>query len=118
MFKSLAIVFALAAMGDSLVDIFELPVPGAALGMIMLAGFFSWRRGPGTSMAGLFDGMAPHLPLFFVPAAVGIVASAELLSQAWVHIATAIALGTATTIGVTGLIAQRLLRSPKVSQST
>lgn len=79
--------------------------------MLLLAIVFARRRGPGESMARLFDGLAPHLPLFFVPAAVGIVASVKLLSQAWVHIAVAIALGTAVTIATTGWVAQALLRS-------
>ena len=50
-------------------------------------------------------------------AAVGIIAGAELLSHAWLHIVTAIILGTAATIAVTGLIAQALLRTPAEIQT-
>jgi holin-like protein len=113
MLKFLAIVLALAAAGDSLADAVQAPVPGAAVGMVFLVGVFALRGGPDAGAARLFDGMAPHLPLFFVPAAVGVITSAELLSQAWFHIAVAVALGTAATIAVTGLVAQALLRAPQ-----
>lgn len=117
MFKSLAIVLVLAAVGDELVDAFQAPLPGAAIGMIFLVGWFAMRGGPDASSARLFDGVAPHLPLFFVPAAVGIIASAELLSQAWLYIALAIAFGTAATIAVTGMVAQALLHAPQDAQA-
>lgn len=116
MLRSLAIVLALAVAGDSFADAVQAPVPGAAVGMVLLVSFFAARGGLDAGTAQLFDGMSPHLPLFFVPAAVGIIASADLLSQAWLYIATAIAFGTAATIAVTGLVAQVLLRAPKEIQ--
>ena len=116
--KSLALVLVLAALGDQLAGALHAPVPGAAIGMTVLIAWFALRGGPDESSGRLFDGMAPHLPLFFVPAAVGIITGAELLSQAWAYIAAAIALGTAATIAATGLVAQALLRAPRDRRAT
>jgi holin-like protein len=48
--------------------------------------------------------------LFFVPAAVGVIASLDVLAFAWLYVAAAIVVGTAVTILVTGVVAQSLLR--------
>ena len=109
MAHSAAVVLFLLICGDAIAENLDLPVPGAALGLVTLAVIFSARGGPDKGSEELFDLAAPYFPLFFVPAAVGVVANLDLFVLAWVHIATAIVLGTSATILVTGLIAQALL---------
>ena len=109
MIKTLVLVLVLTVIGDVLAEAFTVPVPGAAIGMILLAALFAVRGRADPDAASLFDIAAPHFPLFFIPAAVGIVASADILAQAWLHITVAIVLGTAVTITITGAIAQFLL---------
>ena len=76
----------------------------------MLTAAFAVRGGPDAATAKLFDFAAPYFPLFFVPAAVGVIASLDVVVSAWLHVSAAIVVGTAVTILSTGLIAQSLLR--------
>lgn len=107
---TLGLVLALTVIGDAVAVGLELPVPGAAIGMLMLASIFAVRGGADPASGRIFDAAAPHFPLFFVPAAAGIVASADLLTRSWVSIAAAIILGTAITLIITGALTQILLR--------
>jgi putative effector of murein hydrolase LrgA (UPF0299 family) len=77
--------------------------------MMLLAALFAVRGEVDREAARLFDSAAAHFPLFFIPAAAGIVASADILAHAWLQIVIAIVLGTAVTITITGALAQFLL---------
>jgi holin-like protein len=107
---SVGVVLALTVVGDTVAAWLAIPVPGAAIGMLMLASLFAVRGGADPASSRLFDAAAPHIPLFFIPAAVGVIASADLLARAWLPIAVAIVLGTALTLVTTGALAQLLLR--------
>lgn len=109
MLKSVSILLALSVIGDTVADALQMPVPGAAIGLLLLTGHFVLRGGPDADSAELFDTVSPVFPMFFVPAAVGIVANADILSEAWLFVAVAIVLGAAATIIITGLVAQALL---------
>lgn len=108
--SALALVTCLLVAGETAASLFHLPVPGAALGLLGLAALLAARGGPDPTMERLFDGVAPHAPILFVPMAVGVVASREALALFWAHLAVAVVVGTAATLVVTGLCAQALLR--------
>jgi holin-like protein len=110
MTKSAAVVLILLTLGNAVAERFALPIPGAALGLAVLATAFAIRGGPDNGSEELFDFAAPYFPLFFVPAAVGVVESLNVLAFAWVHVTVAIVFGTTVTILITGLILQTLLR--------
>jgi holin-like protein len=110
MVRSIAILLLLSALGDAVANWSQLPVPGPAVGLGLLVGIFVIRGAPDQGLAKLFDAVSPFFPLFFVPAAAGIVANLELFAHAWVHVLAAVVLGTVATIAVTGIVAQLLLR--------
>lgn len=109
MLPSFAFLVALVILGDSLAAVIGWPVPGPAVGLAVLTAAFAWEGRPHPGFEQLFDLAAPWFPLFFVPAAVGVLAHLALLSAAWLHVAVAIVLGTALVLVVTGQIAQILL---------
>lgn len=111
MVGSAAIVLLLLIVGDAVVEAFALPVPGAALGLGALTAVFAANGGPDAGSEELFDFVAPYVPLFFVPAAVGVVASLDLVTSAWAYLAIAITAGTIATLLVTGAVFQYLMRS-------
>jgi holin-like protein len=113
MVRSAAIVLLLLIVGDAMAEVFALPVPGAALGLATLTAAFAICGGPDPGSEELFDFAAPYFPLFFVPAAVGVVASLDVLSAAWVHLIAAIVFGTGVTLLVTGFVFQWLTRPSK-----
>lgn len=110
MTRSAAIVLVLLVLGDAFAARFSLPVPGAALGLATLTLVFALRGGPDRGSEELFDFSAPYFPLFFVPAAVGVVASIDIIFHAWAYFLTAIVLGTAVTLAITGLVFQALMQ--------
>jgi holin-like protein len=110
MTQAAAIVLALLIAGEAIAARFALPFPGSALGLVTLAAIFAWRGGPDAASARLFDFAAPYFPLFFVPAAVGVIVKLDVLAVAWLHVLAAVVLGTAITLAVTGLVFQALLR--------
>lgn len=109
MLPSFAILVALVIFGDAFASAIGWPVPGPALGLAVLTAAFAWEGRPHADFERLFDLAAPWFPLFFVPAAVGVVAHLALLSAAWLHVAVAIFLGTALVLVITGQLAQVLL---------
>ncbi|MEM1129784.1 MAG: CidA/LrgA family protein [Pseudomonadota bacterium] len=109
MLQPLATVLICLFIGQSLETFIDFPMPGAALGMGILFLFFLYNGGPSQKMQVLFDGVSPIVPMFFVPAAAGVVAEAELLSNLIVPISVAILVGTPVTLVVVGRITQRLL---------
>lgn len=109
MIRSAALVLLLLNFGDAITEHLDLPIPGAALGLVTLVAAFLACGGPDKGSEELFDFAAPYFPLFFVPAAVGVIANLDLLIFAWIYLATAVVAGTAITLLVTGRVAQALL---------
>jgi len=109
---TIALLCGLTVIGDTLAYLFSVPIPGSAIGMSLLVGLFATRGGPDEASVKVFDAATPYLPMFFVPAAVGVIARAEVVAAAWVELGFAVILGTAMTIAITGHIAQALLRRP------
>lgn len=110
MIRSAAIVLVLLLASDAIAERYGLPVPGAALGLVLLTAAFAFRGGPDRGSEELFDFAAPYFPLFFVPAAVGVVASAGMLSSTWTYILVAIVAGTTATLLITAIVFQFLMR--------
>lgn len=110
MIRSAAIVICLMVIGDVIVERFSLPFPGAAIGLAVLTALFACRGGPDEGSEELFDFAAPYFPLFFVPAAVGVVASLDMLVSSWAYLLAAIIAGTAVTLFATAITFDWLLR--------
>lgn len=110
MFRSIVVVLILSSLGDAAANLSQLPIPGPAIGLALLVGIFTLHGAPDAGAAKLFDIVSPFFPLFFVPAAAGIVANLGIFAEAWAYILVAVALGTVATIAVTGLVMQILVR--------
>jgi holin-like protein len=111
-------VLAATFVGDLAARVFGLPVPGPALGMAVLLVVFAgsgWRN-PGVER--LFDALAPHFGVVFVPAAVGFVASLDVLGRVWLAAAVAIVLGTCLAIAAAGLAFQAMLQFSRGEATT
>ncbi|WP_431282190.1 CidA/LrgA family protein [Humitalea sp. 24SJ18S-53] len=111
MIAGLTALLACQLAGEVLARAFALPVPGPAIGMVLLfAALLARRRPVPEGLGGVADGLLGNLGLLFVPAGVGVVLYLPLLAQQGVAIALAIAGGTLLALGITGLLAQALLR--------
>lgn len=110
MIAALARLVAFLVLGETLIEVLQFPIPGAVLGLLALAVLFATSGGPDRATAVAFDAISRHVPLCFVPAAVGVIASLDELRQLWISVAVAVVFGTASTLLVVGYIAQTILR--------
>jgi len=95
-------------VGEVLVMITGLPVPGPVIGMLLL---FLTLLARGSVPAWLRDtcqGLLSHLSLLFVPAGVGVMLHFKRLGAEWLPIVVALVASTVITIGVTALVMKAL----------
>lgn len=89
------------ALGELLVRLLGVPVPGPVAGMaLLLFGLLLWR-GPSRRLERVSGALIHHLGLFFVPAGVGVIVLGPRLAEAWKPLLAAIVLGTLVTMLVT-----------------
>ncbi len=112
MLKALVLVISLLIVGDVMVAVTGLPVPGPVLGLLLLASINVARPGSTASVSKLFDSIIPFAPMLFVPAAVGVVANLDVISSAVLPIVSAVTLSTVAALLVTGRLFQFLLGAP------
>jgi holin-like protein len=96
-------------IGETVREVFHLPIPGPVIGMFLLAAILALRgvKADGAIPASLdraADVLIGHMGLLFVPAGVGIIAEAGLLRQQWLSIVAALLGSTVLSIAVTGLV--------------
>jgi holin-like protein len=111
MIAGLTILLCCQLIGEALARWLSLPVPGPVIGMALLFLALLLRGGEAPrDLAQSADGLLANLGLLFVPAGVGVVLYLPVLAQDWAPLSLAILAGTLAAIGVTGLLAQALLR--------
>jgi holin-like protein len=97
-------------VGEVLVLLLKLPVPGPVLGMLLLFLTLVARRGVPEELRTASNGILQHLSLLFVPAGVGIMVHVGRLKAEWLPILVALVVSTLLTIAVTALVMEALLR--------
>ncbi|MDB5511717.1 MAG: lrgA family protein [Enterovirga sp.] len=113
MVQAFAILLACQLVGEGIVHLTGVPVPGPVLGLILLAAClwlrearFSAGRTPlaATPLAGTANGLLGHLSLLFVPAAVGVVQQGGVLARNGLPIVVALIASTVLTLAVTAAV--------------
>ncbi|CAN7389837.1 CidA/LrgA family protein [Massilia sp. LjRoot122] len=97
-------------LGEGIVFLLKLPIPGPVAGMLLLmSALLAWppleKR-----IEQAANTLLSHLSLLFVPAGVGIVATAASGSGHWLAIVTSTVASTVLTLALTGLLLRRLPR--------
>ena len=99
----LTLLLACQLAGELLVAALHLPVPGPVCGMALLfAGLLIF--GLPDDLAKIADTLLSNLSLLFVPAGVGIMLHAQLMSREWLPITASIVISTLATVVVTALL--------------
>jgi len=102
-----AVLFLIA---DRLVKQFHLPLPANIVGMLMLLALILLRVLPLSWVRAGSRWLLAEMLLFFVPAVVAVVNYAQLLMVEGWKIFLVIAIRTMLTLGVTGLVVDRVYR--------
>jgi holin-like protein len=84
-------------IGEVTARALNLPMPGPVLGMLLLFGVLLWRGAPDW-LDQVGQGLLRFLPLFFVPAGVGIMNHVQLMRAEWLAIAITLLVSTVITM--------------------
>ncbi|MEH6434473.1 CidA/LrgA family protein [Massilia sp. DD77] len=104
MLAAFAVLLVFQCLGEGIVFVLKLPVPGPVAGMLLLmAALIAFPRLQ-TLVEQAANTLLSHLSLLFVPAGVGIVAAAASGSGHWIAILASLAVSTVLALAVTGLI--------------
>ena len=106
---------ALQLIGEIIVHLSGLPIPGAIIGLILLYTILMWRGGISDEMSRTSGFLLQNLGVLFVPAGVGVVAYFPMLASQWWIIALVLLVSVCATIATTGLVVSWL--SPRSSRS-
>ena len=108
MLPAFAILLLFQCLGEGLVFLLNLPIPGPVAGMLLLMGaLVAWPRLQAAVEEGA-NTLLSHLSLLFVPAGVGVYATAASGSGHWPAILASVAASTVLTLAVTGLLLKGL----------
>lgn len=81
-------------LGECFVKFFELKIPGAIIGMVLLLLFLVIRKGSFHALDSSVFWLLRYLPLFIIPAAAGIITQVETISHEALAILTSLVIGT------------------------
>jgi putative effector of murein hydrolase LrgA (UPF0299 family) len=90
--------------GEAVSQALHLPVPGPVLGMVLLTAVLVWRGRISGALEQAADFLLRHLSLFFVPAAVGVMANGARIAHEWLPLGASLVGSTLLTIAVTALV--------------
>ena len=111
----LTLIFTCHFIGEFIVVLTDIPVPGPVVGMVILfIGLLIHGKVP-DALGQVADFLLKNLSLLFVPAGVGIMLHFNLVQAEFVPITAALIVSTVISIAVTGLLMKWL--SPKTDKS-
>jgi len=110
MLAALTVLLVYQLVGEVLVQLLHLPVPGPVIGMLLLFVTLLLRGEAPESLRNTANGLLGHLSLLFVPAGVGVMLHFHRLATEWLPIVVALVASTVITIGVTALVMRALQR--------
>lgn len=109
MLYGLIIFIAFLLLGDFLAALLGWPVPGSVMGMLLLFVVLVMRGGISAPLKQSSQGLLPYLPLFIVPASVGIVNHMDVVREEGLLIVTAMIVSLAIGIPVCAWLAQKAI---------
>jgi len=109
MVRGMTVLLVCQLAGEVTARALNLPAPGPVLGMLLLFGMLLWRGAPDW-LDQVGQGLLRLLPLFFVPAGVGIMNHVQLMRAEWLAIAVTLLVSTVITMIVTAGALLLLLR--------
>ncbi len=110
MLKAITLLLLFQLIGETIVMLFRLPVPGPVIGMALLFGVLVLRDGASTELRNTAQSLLQHLSLLFVPAGVGVMLHFQRIADEWLPILIALPVSTFATIAVTALVLRGLQR--------
>ena len=114
-FRQLILVFGCSYAGEFISKGLHLPLPGSLVGMILLFVALSLRILRLEHIEETADFLLGHLPFFFIPAGVALMANFYHIQGIWVQILIVCLITTILTMGLSGFSIQKLMERKKSS---
>lgn len=108
MVQALAFILGLLLAGYTLADGLALPIPGPVIGLVGLFALLRLGKLPLSGLDDVADGLIRFLPLFFVPAGVGLVLHLSRIAGDGIGIVLALLPGTLLALAGTAWLLRRL----------
>jgi holin-like protein len=96
-------------LGEALVRVADMPVPGPVAGMLLLFVGLRIRTATPKNLETAATGLLQHMSLLFVPAGVGVMLHFGRVADEWAAIAVAIVVSTVLAISVTAVTMRALI---------
>jgi holin-like protein len=110
MLAALTVLLVYQLVGEVVVQLTGLPVPGPVVGMLLLFITLIGRGSAPDVLRGTSQQLLSHLSLLFVPAGVGVMLHFGRLGNEWIALAVALVVSTVITIAATALVMRLLQR--------
>ncbi len=110
MIAAMAILLGLQLIGEVVVQLSGLPIPGPVIGMVLLFIGLRWRESLPDALRTTAETLLSHLSLLFIPAGVGIIQHGARLADEWLALLVAMVLSTLITVAVTALVMRWVIR--------
>jgi holin-like protein len=108
MLAAITVLLVYQLVGEVIVQLAGLPVPGPVVGMLLLFLTLVLRGRTPARLQDTAQTLLSHLSLLFVPAGVGVMLHFHRLEAEWLPISVALVASTVITIGVTALVMRAL----------
>src|SRR5215471_16229406 len=108
--STIFLLIVLQLIGESIVQVSGLPVPGAIIGLILLYVILAFKGGVSDEMSRTSGFLLQNLGVLFVPAGVGVIAYLPMIAAQWWIILLVLLVSVCATVAVTGLVATKLSR--------
>ena len=101
-----ALLWLCALLGDELVHLLKLKIPGSLAGMLLLIGMLKFKLVELEWVESGANWLLAELLLFFIPSSVGVLPYMKLLAAEGARLYAVIALSTLVVMTATGLVAE------------
>jgi len=110
MIRTFLILLIFQCLGEGVVFMSKMPVPGPVIGMLLLFGFLLLKKEAVPKLIPGVQELLRHLSLLFIPAGVGIMVHGKTVLDEWIPLVIALVLSTAISIVVTALCVKWMSR--------
>ena len=102
--SAIFVLIVLQLIGETIVQMSGLPVPGAIIGLILLYAILVLRGEVPDEMSRTSGFLLQNLGVLFVPAGVGVIAYLPVIAAQWWIIVLVLLVSVSSTIAITGLV--------------
>lgn len=107
--REVFIVFGIYFIGEGIANVWDVPLPGNLIGMLLLLLLLILRVVKLEQIATISDFLLGHLSFFFIPAGVGLISVLGLIKETWCWILLLCFITTFVTMGVSGKCVEILM---------